>query len=293
VDKPLLSVIVPVQRFVDGLERLTFWVNEVIRKKLPFQIILVQDGLDEEVRTLLRKLADSSHNEQVIFTQVEVRSPGLARNQGLELANGSWVAFWDSDDDVYVENVIPVLNSVDDTKSIVIAGYERLCLKSAVSEKGYQCNILGDVALELGLWRMFFRKERIQSVTFSALRMGEDQLFFSDISPHDTEIVYSPVVVYRYVRYSHGQLTSLSETSRDLEKCIVELCDRLLSNGQENEVIYYLFSRQSLTGLKKLGWSFRWKFAKLVGRLISRREFGSLMTLAKSFIHLGLARMRS
>ncbi len=286
-------MIVPVLRLVDDLERLKLWVNEVLHKKLPFQIILVQDGSDEEVRLVLRKLADSAHNQQIIFTQAECQSPGLARNQGLELAIGSWVAFWDSDDDVCIENVIPILRLVDPSKSIVIAGYEKLYAELNVSRNGFQCNSLVDVALELGLWRMFFRRERIADMNFTALRMGEDQLFFSDLNPNDSEIVYSPTVVYRYVKYGHGQLTSNSDTWRDLEKCIAKLGNRSLSTGQDNGVIRYLFLRQFLTGLKKLGWSFRWKCTKLVGRLVSNHGFGFLTFLTKSLVHLSWARIRS
>jgi teichuronic acid biosynthesis glycosyltransferase TuaG len=65
----------------------------------PFEIIVVDDGSQDEIRKALSKeiLSLSSPSIKIIWAEAK-RHPGIIRNIGIRHATGEWIAFLDSDD---------------------------------------------------------------------------------------------------------------------------------------------------------------------------------------------------
>lgn len=97
---PLLSVIVPVYNTSDRLEACleSLFAQEV----RDFELILVNDGSTDGSPDICRKWRDA-HPECVTFLTGPNRGVSAARNRGLDVARGEWVAFCDSDDRVRPE----------------------------------------------------------------------------------------------------------------------------------------------------------------------------------------------
>ncbi|MGN0364412.1 MAG: glycosyltransferase [Suilimivivens sp.] len=95
--RPDLSVIVPVYNVENELMRC---VNS-LRKQTLFnmEIILVDDGSTDSSGNICDRLAEEDDRVQVFHKQNE--GQGIARNCGIELAKGKYIAFVDSDD--YIE----------------------------------------------------------------------------------------------------------------------------------------------------------------------------------------------
>lgn len=86
-----VSVVIP---FYRGVEWLCEAVESVLRQTLPVQeIIVVNDGSPEDVSGFLRKYGSS-----IVYREKANGGPAAARNTGIEIAVGDYVAFLDSDD---------------------------------------------------------------------------------------------------------------------------------------------------------------------------------------------------
>lgn len=86
-----VSVVIP---FYRGIEWLCEAVESVLCQTLPVQeIIVVNDGSPEDVSGFLRKYGSS-----IVYCEKANGGPAAARNTGIEIAVGDYVAFLDSDD---------------------------------------------------------------------------------------------------------------------------------------------------------------------------------------------------
>jgi glycosyltransferase involved in cell wall biosynthesis len=98
-----LSVITPVTALANNIDNLSSWLTRISNK--PIEVILIHDKSDICTGPQLEKLLLEVNNPNVIYIEGEFGSPGLARNEGLKIASGEWVCFWDGDD-------IPMLDEI-------------------------------------------------------------------------------------------------------------------------------------------------------------------------------------
>lgn len=93
----LLSVIVPVYNMAG---RLGACIDSLLAQELPdFELILVDDGSTDASPEICRKYREE-HPERITFLTGPNGGVSVARNRGLDVARGEWVAFCDSDDRV-------------------------------------------------------------------------------------------------------------------------------------------------------------------------------------------------
>ena len=90
-DKPLVSIVIP---FYSGKE----WLDEALKSVLQQnysnkEILVINDGSKEDIDDLKKKYSDN-----VKFQEKENGGPATARNLGIEIATGKYIAFLDSDD---------------------------------------------------------------------------------------------------------------------------------------------------------------------------------------------------
>ncbi len=88
--KATVSVIIPTYNRAAWLPHA---IDSVLQQERPpDELIIVDDGSEDETPEIVRRYAD------VIYVQQEQKGPSAARNTGVEIASGEWVAFLDSDD---------------------------------------------------------------------------------------------------------------------------------------------------------------------------------------------------
>ena len=87
-----VSVVIPTYNRINLLERA---VNSVIRQtKNAFEIIVVDDGSDDNSSEMVKQKFGS-----VILVRQENCGVSAARNRGIEISKGDWIALLDSDDE--------------------------------------------------------------------------------------------------------------------------------------------------------------------------------------------------
>lgn len=214
----LLSVIVPVyttqERFTYNNSLLKTFVNS------PIEIIYIRTSEQCHKDHLIL----SSKNLNYSIISLLGADPGKARNAGMAIAKGDWIAFWDSDDIPLIGNVLELLNkAIIENSTMAVGQYQILNSESGhLSKPSENEEIDESFAMNPGLWRCLFKSEIARSNTFPNYRMAEDQVFLSRLDLTRLKISFSKDVTYKYIRYKSGQLTQSKIAIADLPKSILE-----------------------------------------------------------------------
>ncbi len=161
----LLSVIVPVYNAGVYLEPC---LRSLLSVPVEKEIIVVDDGSSDGS---IDALSDDIVRQISIVRQPN-RGVSVARNIGLEHAQGSWIWFADADDVVSVSDGIDFA-ALSDAKFVT--------LPFVWEEDGRRtCYAAHDGEVPYNLWRCWFRRDEIEryAIRFTAgRRYGEDQEF--------------------------------------------------------------------------------------------------------------------
>jgi glycosyltransferase involved in cell wall biosynthesis len=115
---PLFSVIIPVFNRADVLAAA---ISSVLDQTCAdFEIIVVDDGSRDDPRSVVESFSDP----RIRFHRQDNRGGGAARNAGIDLARGRYVAFLDSDDR-YLPGHLQAMRALLDGKTNTV-GYARM-----------------------------------------------------------------------------------------------------------------------------------------------------------------------
>ena len=159
-----LSIIVPVYNTAGYLEQC---VNSLLAQTIPendYEILLVNDGsIDNSLEVMQRFLADNPDVIEIIDT--ENGGQGRARNLALEVAQGDYIGFADSDDWA-AEDMFARLLDAAERENADIA----VCNSYSVSDSGQ--TIMNarpqgtDISAAGSVWNKIFRRSLIGDIRF-------------------------------------------------------------------------------------------------------------------------------
>lgn len=123
MDKPLVSVVVPVYNVEQYLDRcVSSIVNQTYQN---LEIILVDDGSPDRCPAMCDAWAQRDRRIKVVHK--ENAGLGMARNTGIENAGGEHICFFDSDDYIHRETIEKACRAMADTNAeVVIFGMARI-----------------------------------------------------------------------------------------------------------------------------------------------------------------------
>lgn len=129
--KPKVSVILPIYKVEKYLDRCMYsLLNQTLEN---IEIIMVDDGSPDNCPSMCDQYAKEDDRVKVIHKQNE--GLGFARNSGLEIATGDYIAFVDSDDYVSV-TAFEILSkaALEENADYVMCGYKSIRNDICVSE---------------------------------------------------------------------------------------------------------------------------------------------------------------
>jgi len=223
----LVTVIVPVYNVAPYLKRCV----DSVRKQthINLEIILVDDGSTDNSGALCDEFAAMDNRIAVIHK--ENAGLGMARNSGLDAANGEWVCFPDSDDFIHERFVEILLNAgVSNNCLIALAGFQmgmgddfqieqfdesiklfdwRSCWLYCYTQ--ISPTMYSPYSVSMGL----YKKNLFNALRFQTLKMAEDVAIAPMLlwESKDKPIVLSSQVLYYY--YQRQQSISRGKTSLD------------------------------------------------------------------------------
>lgn len=119
----VLSVVIPAYNVENYIERC---INSVLNQNLKnIEIIVIDDGSKDKTSDICLEI--SKNNRNVIYRKVQNKGCSAARNLGISMAKGKYIAFLDSDDWVDTEMYMEMLEEAEKKQAdIVICGFKKL-----------------------------------------------------------------------------------------------------------------------------------------------------------------------
>lgn len=208
----LISVIVPIYNVQDYLKKCVDSILNQTYKNL--EIILVDDGSTDESPLICDQYAKQEKRVRVIHKT----NGGLssARNAGLDIANGDFIGFVDSDDyidlSMYEKLLIPFSSNdnigvtMGQVKRVEDGRFSDFMLSSKCNRlvKSKDFSLLSlSWQICVAVWCKLFRADLLRTVRFREGKLNEDSLFSFDLSLFlekcDLNVFVIPDVIYFYI----------------------------------------------------------------------------------------------
>ena len=196
------------------------------------ELIIVDDGSEDETAQRLREMYAGSVKVRIAYAPHGGASS--ARNAGLDMAEGEWVAFMDCDDclvEGFFDKAMPL---VDDETDLYIFSFERVEFvqdeeAAAVSERVMPLTVgdctypsVSDFAdeyvrsrklLVYSACNKFYRRALLNrhGIRFTVgMEFGEDRLFNYDYLMHCGQVRTSSLRMFRYMQRNPGSASQRS-----------------------------------------------------------------------------------
>ena len=243
-----ISVIVPITKMANRLHNLNTWLSQLGDYQI--EVILVHDIQDESTGAELDAVLSTISDSRITLVNGHFGAPGLARNAGLLHVTGEWICFWDSDDIPYPSRIFNAVSLTDESTEVVIGQFkfENELTGKSIDAKAVQS--INTLVNNPGIWRMVFRAESISGKTFSAWKLGEDQLFLEEFDLDSRKVSFVEERFYRYFHGGKGHLTNNRELLIELYQVAKSGSNLILNyKGPNASFLTSMYSRQILTCL--------------------------------------------
>jgi glycosyltransferase involved in cell wall biosynthesis len=224
-----LSCVIPVSNYYLNGSNLKALIEATSEYNL--EIILSCDSLTEGELKELNDVIDSKPRVGSIqLIAGDFGNPGEPRNRGLKLATRNYLVFWDCDDMPNIEGIKSALGSLKNESNDFIMGSFAI-LNREESEKVELLKTNSEVALDIlkrelirnpGIWRILFKRDFIQNLTFPRINCGEDQVFIEKVLALGPRFEAKSELFYFYRKGNTGSTSNLSSSRKDLSAAILE-----------------------------------------------------------------------
>lgn len=235
----LLSVIIPIYNVEQYLDRCMESIVNQTYKNL--EIIMVDDGSPDNCPKLCDEWAKRDNRIIVIHKQ----NGGLsdARNMGLSIATGEYIAFVDSDDFVDLDMYRTMIEALERTDSDISTCGRYLYRNGEISERYTSCKemlltatqaiceLLRGGLIEEAAWDKVYKKDLFNGIVFPVGEINEDL----PIMPHLFERANKIVCTGKPFYYYCANTGSITHEPYDEKKRIVIKHIKEVSNYIENK----------------------------------------------------------
>lgn len=268
---PKISIIIPAYNAAETLPRM---LDSVRRQTFEnYEIIVINDGSTDETESILSHYSEA--DSRVHFFTQENQGVSAARNLGLDKATGDYIVFYDADDETPENALNDLYHSVREHMADMAIGEHaiRYMTEEYIPKSSHRMSrreeipkYFSSLCWNFTLCNKIFRREIIEEnhLRFNGTKHAEDGLFLFHFIRHADKITGCPSLVYRYIKNSFWEKSSLSQQASsssflDLRKNIFEILN-LIDAISEEELEKVNFSEVTQAAKDEAFWN--WKSFK-------------------------------
>ncbi len=230
----LISVIVPVYKVEKYLNKCIESIVNQTYKNL--EIILVDDGSPDECG----KICDNYAQKDMRIKVIHKENGGLsdARNAGINISNGKYISFIDSDDYIDLEYIELLYKTIKKDKSDMAISSHKVIYengtilekatkeKSILEPKEVLKRILYDDGIDLSAWAKLYKIELFEEIRYPKGRLFEDAATTYKLVDKCKKISIISKSTYNYIiRGNSITNVNFSEKKMDLIISTEEMCN--------------------------------------------------------------------
>lgn len=219
---PKISIIIPVYKTEEVVGRCIESIQN--QKFQDFEIILVNDYSPDNAMSVIKKYMSVDNRIKVIEHDTN-KGPMIARQEGVNIAEGQYFIFLDSDDTLSEGALEILLTEIESSNSdIVISGSRYIWPKTNKTEERYP-KIIGEFSSKAVFYKLLdgtlnhnlafciFNSElfRHEYLTIPDQKYGEDLIMFYQLVGNSKKIKSVKHITYNYYQYetssSHSNIS--------------------------------------------------------------------------------------
>jgi glycosyltransferase involved in cell wall biosynthesis len=208
--------------------------------RIDWELIIVNDGSKDNSKDILEQYRQCYPSLKIIHKNNEGLS--YARKSGWEVAQGKYIWFVDSDDQIAPGSIDNILNNLYSDYDLYL--YDLMVIKkngefkikgSSLDHQILDKKLLSRNLLTFSLVIKVIKSELINSEYFTNLSIGEDLFLTYNLIPKLTNLIYYPQVIYFYYIRSVSMTRKYSEKWLEREKILDLLSRRWMREGVYKE----------------------------------------------------------
>ncbi|MBX9185755.1 MULTISPECIES: glycosyltransferase [Clostridium] len=226
VVRPHISIIVPIYKVEKYLERC---INSILNQNFSnFELILVDDGSPDDCGKICDEYKRIDNRIKVIHKKNEGLS--AARNSGIEVAIGDYIAFVDADDFIN-RDMYRVLyeNAIKSQADISICNFEYIYEQSQVNEnsivlvkpiESYDKNeslkkLYSNEKIQfIVAWNKIYKRELFLDIRYDYGKCHEDEFIIHKLLFKANRVVYTSTKLYYYLQRNESIMKSSFSVNR-------------------------------------------------------------------------------
>lgn len=216
----LISFIVPVFN-ID--KYLIHCLDSLLAQELDetnYEILIINDGSTDNSLSICLEYSNKYNNIHTI-NQIN-QGVSAARNKGIELAKGNYIAFIDGDDYLSINSISFLFNTIKNINKYDLIKYNyhitndyNLSFNNAngrITFEGKAYNYLQNNKLERSSVVFFYKKDFLikHNIRFKHYKYAEDFLFVSTVFLNNPTIIATNYPIYQYVIRNNSACTTKS-----------------------------------------------------------------------------------
>lgn len=248
-NKVMVTVVVPIYNTSEYLIRCVKSITNQTYRNL--EIVLIDDGSTDNSLEICNLLAKSDKRIKVIHQ----KNQGLAntRNNGMDLANGEYICFIDSDDYIEYSMIETLLKKIQETNSDVcecsffIHQKDGTIKDVTVEQKGNKyisgkknlIDAYADATILIPAWDKLYRLDSIKNIKFSPNCFKEDADYIYRLCMEEKSCSLVAYPFYHYIKRKNTSLTGSKISSKlfTLKKWGENTYNEVMSFGLEYQDI--------------------------------------------------------
>lgn len=298
----MISIIVPVYNAEKYLEEC---INSVLAQEIQdIEVILIDDGSTDNSLAICNRFANMDRRVSVYHKRNEGVS--IARNKGLELAKGKYVAFVDADDIVAPDMFAVLLETAEQYKADIVSCSSACVVDEKIIKEEYGTNRIVEYSrkqalatyliggeINIGVWSKIFKREIIQNVRFiEQKRINEDKFFILEAILNSNKFVLNDVTKYFYYKRPESA-TSKAFDARwfdsldiaDITSNVIKAeCEDLVFYSEVNKVKAYYWILLMMYKNGKSIEKYNEQYKRIVSYLKGTRLFSMRKFLSRNMI---------